>query len=712
MSDKKIILFYDTETSGLEASEDQILSFHMKAVDQETGEVIDSINLELEGRCDIIPKPSAVTVNRINPLKRKGLKEKEAAGLIAQFIEKNSGDKQHLRVGGHNITKFDGKFVRSLLSRNGYDGKTLPLKAVDTLQISASMLTGGKLNFDALETKVNRNGKEYKALNLTSVANSYGIEVDKSLAHSAKGDVETNLKLWKAMGSPIPSEPPISANPKELSKHGGKFLVATNYVNGEFVKNAYYITGEGFGKVADNLRGDYWEKSAILVRLNTPKFEETLDRFRSEVSASLAGDKTERGKGLTKTSIEDITSKKIYNSPEMEVDAVIVNSLPIDVLKEQGITAVPTMDELKSLASAVVAVEKASRSEAREKRFNDLKAASNLFNYDINNASNPDNFEFSDNDELIPVLAEKMAGKSKEEKVKVVSELANALNKNALWAYSIHRLAEKYGYRNKMPGFESELIESLKDSLKTKEPSFIRKDKTGLSNKLVKLMSDKGISFVSFASDGAKTSISILDAKGDVIKTVDVLNPINDKGIMPKRIPASPIEDATIKLIGDISASDAKALRKGFEPFSDNTSFDSIKRQLNAEFATVKKSGDKDAFEALKSVEADLGNSSDEFIARSLSSYSEDDKSGVEQKDEGEPEESMNILLVDLREVDFKEVEETHSHSTSSDSEWEEGSAEKGRKHKCVACNRWFRGVAVMGMGPTCAKKYLRDGVS
>ena len=190
------------------------------------------------------------------------------------------------------------------------------------------------------------------------------------------------------------------------------------------------------------------------------------------------------------------------------------------------------------------------------------------------------------------------------------------------------------------------------------------------------------------------------------------MNPINDKGIMPKRVTVSPIEDATIKLIGDISESDARALRKGFEPFSDNTSFDSIKRQLNAEFATVKKSGDKDALEALKSVEADLGNSSDEFIAKSLSSYGENDKSEVEQNDEGEPEESMNILLVDLREVDFKEVEETHSHSTSNDSEWEEGSAEKGRKHKCVACNRWFRGVAIMGMGPTCAKKYLRDGVA
>ena len=110
---KKIYLFYDIETTGLNKAFDQVLQFAAIRTDRQLNE-IDRHAIKVQLRPDVIPSPGAIITNRISVDGFKsGLCEFDAIRQIHQLI--NQPETISL---GYNSLGFDDEFLRFSFHRN------------------------------------------------------------------------------------------------------------------------------------------------------------------------------------------------------------------------------------------------------------------------------------------------------------------------------------------------------------------------------------------------------------------------------------------------------------------------------------------------------------------------------------------------------------------------------------------------------------------
>ena len=119
MLTQRYMLIADTETTGIDKSQDQILQFAALRVEIETMKVVEEINLFCDLREDVIPAPEAILTTHIDVEKHKGEKEYLFAMKVhAHLLDPNYPD---TFITGYNFTEFDNKILQHLFYRNGID---------------------------------------------------------------------------------------------------------------------------------------------------------------------------------------------------------------------------------------------------------------------------------------------------------------------------------------------------------------------------------------------------------------------------------------------------------------------------------------------------------------------------------------------------------------------------------------------------------------
>ena len=113
------MLIADTETTGIDKSQDQILQFAALRIEVATMKVVEEINLRCELREDVVPAPEAILTTHIDVNNHQGSKEYEFALKVHQhLLDLNYPD---TFITGYNFTEFDNKILQHLFYRNGID---------------------------------------------------------------------------------------------------------------------------------------------------------------------------------------------------------------------------------------------------------------------------------------------------------------------------------------------------------------------------------------------------------------------------------------------------------------------------------------------------------------------------------------------------------------------------------------------------------------
>lgn len=214
-------IFYDLETSGLNAAYDQILQFAAIRTDENFNEIEEPIEIFCKVRPDVLPTPIAISINGINvhELESKGVCEFELAQQVDKIL-RGAGDQC---VVGYNSLEFDDEFVRFLLYRNLLDPYGWHWQNQNT-RFDLFQLCGLGLSFDALGQISLDDGKGGISLRLENLARANGLVHEK--AHDALSDVRVTVELARL----------IKQNNPQLLEHALKLrnrIVVENTVSAD-----------------------------------------------------------------------------------------------------------------------------------------------------------------------------------------------------------------------------------------------------------------------------------------------------------------------------------------------------------------------------------------------------------------------------------------------------------------------------------------------
>jgi exodeoxyribonuclease-1 len=187
----KTFLFYDVETSGLNPSFDQILTFASIRCDKNFNE-IERNSVIIQLRPDIVPSPQAFIIHRLvdNDLKL-GLSEYEAAIKIHKLLNKPGTVSL-----GYNTLKFDDDFLRFFFYRNLLDPYTHQYSMGCSRMDILPLVTLNYIFNPSIINWPENNGKPSFKLENISKENSL---VTSGRAHEAMTDVEATYNLAKIL---------------------------------------------------------------------------------------------------------------------------------------------------------------------------------------------------------------------------------------------------------------------------------------------------------------------------------------------------------------------------------------------------------------------------------------------------------------------------------------------------------------------------------
>ncbi|MBF0302702.1 MAG: exodeoxyribonuclease I [Desulfamplus sp.] len=185
-------LFYDIETTGLNAAFDQILTFAAIRTDTNLNE-IERYSVTIQMRPDIVPSPGAFITHRLMPEElAEGVCEYEAAREIHAIVNVSGT----ISIGYNNLG-FDDEFLRFTFYRNLLDPYSHQYAngcyRIDLLPIATiyRIFKPGIINWPTTDT-----GKSSLKLELISNANQF---MTSGRSHNAMADVEATLQLARCL---------------------------------------------------------------------------------------------------------------------------------------------------------------------------------------------------------------------------------------------------------------------------------------------------------------------------------------------------------------------------------------------------------------------------------------------------------------------------------------------------------------------------------
>lgn len=211
-------LAIDTETTGLDATKNQIIDICLLLIDGEF-EIKDELHVFAFPDADAIIEPGAVKVNGYAP---ELWREKGALTQAAMFEEVYKFVKNYkkLKLIAHNVV-FDGAFLKQLFEKHcGPDkipyNKIMDYHSLDTMGISMFL--------DYVQT-----GKARKSYRLASLTSDYGIE--HSEAHTARSDIHSTIALLRAMKNAVIGTLAVAPGITKESANVSKIIVNVDTVN-------------------------------------------------------------------------------------------------------------------------------------------------------------------------------------------------------------------------------------------------------------------------------------------------------------------------------------------------------------------------------------------------------------------------------------------------------------------------------------------------
>lgn len=191
------IVFYDTETSGLNTMFGQIFQFAAILTD-ENFQVIDQFEIRSRRMPHIVPDPGAMLVTGVTPDQLENVPDSYYS-FATKIREKLLGWSPAIFC-GYNIYSFDEHFMRSMYYQNLYPpylSQTNGNKRLDVLPLvrAAEQLFPGSLHLP-----LNEKGKTSKKLEDVALANGFS----NHNAHDAMGDVLATIHVAELVRNRIP----------------------------------------------------------------------------------------------------------------------------------------------------------------------------------------------------------------------------------------------------------------------------------------------------------------------------------------------------------------------------------------------------------------------------------------------------------------------------------------------------------------------------
>lgn len=194
------ILFIDTETGGLDPSENSLLSVAF-AVWQESDIKATKEILIDDGVLNVTSRAMEINGINLTEHKEKALGVKAAIKELDEFLSIHFDINEKITLGGHNIN-FDVNFLKHFLTTNGYNwGKRFTHRYVDTATVLYYLYLSGNI--------------KQKAISSQEAFDLFGIQVNGR--HTALGDVVATAKLFSTLLRVIYKNVKIK-NPKEMEQ--------------------------------------------------------------------------------------------------------------------------------------------------------------------------------------------------------------------------------------------------------------------------------------------------------------------------------------------------------------------------------------------------------------------------------------------------------------------------------------------------------------
>jgi len=148
-----MVLWLDIETGGLDPEINPLLSLGY-IITNESFAIFHSREIFVKNTHNLVCDPKAIEVNKIDLNDSRAIDPKEAIKIFLQDISKYFGRKR-VKVGGHNIIRFDLKFLEKFFEREGTKFEYAN-KVYDTMIFSMFLNLFGiiKTESDSMDTLV------------------------------------------------------------------------------------------------------------------------------------------------------------------------------------------------------------------------------------------------------------------------------------------------------------------------------------------------------------------------------------------------------------------------------------------------------------------------------------------------------------------------------------------------------------------------------
>lgn len=442
------ILAADTETSGLSDKDHQLQTVTIVAIDPDTKMAVDSMSFTLRLRGDHYPTPAAILSNKLHPL-APGASEALAAKKLREFVKKHGGDKSPWL--GYNID-YDLRFLRTLLSRNGYSQRELSYKTIDVMKDMLVAFDNGMIHPDRF-LKRDKEGVMKPTMSLVSGAVALGVSPENGQAHTSRYDINQTIKAWRRLGAPLGDvRKGPENNPYELrEKYAGRAVELRLWdgLRGDPVVEKYYVAPKGPGNDGP---------TALLVKLTG----EDAEKFRDDLQKTAEGKK--KG-GVAATTIDKAHVLRGFDGGSGYGSKYGLGFQVVDLDPKEAEVAAQAAQ-----LSADLRIKKQTEDRNSLQSRVMAKAQKNGFKGEQGTYTDLQSEEF----ESVPALARSLAGKTRAERIESLMALSEQKGegRGIYWGQSMLSLIERHGYRNAMPGYEEALVEEISDSMGPQRPLF------------------------------------------------------------------------------------------------------------------------------------------------------------------------------------------------------------------------------------------------
>lgn len=184
------IIFFDLETTGLSSTTESILEIAAVVID-ENYNAIDTYQSFINPG-----KPVPYMITQLTSIDNSMVKNARSENVVLTDFMNWVKKYEPEVVGGHNIKRFDLKWIEVKTNKYGIENQFSPLEIVDTLEYSSKLYKNGVMtNYFTKERATAKGNVSFK---LEHLVDYFGLDEQ---SHRAIDDVYQNIIVYKNLKS-------------------------------------------------------------------------------------------------------------------------------------------------------------------------------------------------------------------------------------------------------------------------------------------------------------------------------------------------------------------------------------------------------------------------------------------------------------------------------------------------------------------------------